>query len=140
MQNLDRFKFKIVIHSKKINGYDLPCGVYDVFGFQKSFTLLQIIVFFNQKKYFIDSSTHSFTLLQCTGLKDKNGKLVFEGDILKIPQGYNFENMQKVIIAWKDGCLGFESKIFSEFRTDTEIELFEIIGNQFETPELIENI
>ena len=66
--------------------------------------------------------------------------MVFEGDILKIPQGYNFENMQKVIIAWKDGCLGFESKIFSEFRTDTEIELFEIIGNQFETPELIENI
>lgn len=43
MQNLDRFNFKIAIHSKKINGCDLPCGVYDVFGFQKSFTLLQKI-------------------------------------------------------------------------------------------------
>lgn len=140
MQNLDRFNFKIAIHSKKINGCDLPCGVYDVFGFQKSFTLLQIIVFFNQEKYFIDSSTHSFTLLQCTGLKDKNGKLVFEGDILKIPKEYHFKNMQKVVIAWKDGCFGFEGKGFSEFRTDTEIELFEIIGNQFLNPELVEKI
>lgn len=71
-----------------------------------------------------------------TGLKDKNGKLVFEGDILKVPKEYNFENIQKVVITWQGGCFGFQSVGFSEFRTDTEIELFEVIGNIYENKEL----
>ena len=151
MQNLDRFNFKIAIHSKKINGCDLPCGVYDVFGFQKSFTLLQIIVFFNQKKYFIDLSTHSFTLLQCTGLKDKNGKLVFEKDIVQVhikkdkKDNFITPNFTYGVCEWYMYSF-FIQKIENNTNTTKKVlsidffDTLEIIGNQFENPELIENI
>lgn len=84
------------------------------------------------------------TIMQSTGLKDKNGKEIFEGDIIK--------NGQNVVFMKKHDTLGFyieeKGKVefiadcadLAEFEADKkEIEGFvEIIGNVYENPELLE--
>lgn len=78
--------------------------------------------------------------IQCTGLCDKNGKLIFEGDIVKFPFGnihkngiveysktiWNVSNAQMVQGAWVGSAL------------INCYEKSEVIGNIYENPELLE--
>lgn len=68
---------------------------------------------------------------QCTGLKDKNGKLIYEGDIVT-----GFFNNNKVI--WDKGsfCVDDGSGVFDELTRSSEEST--IIGNIHENPELLE--
>ena len=78
--------------------------------------------------------------MQCTGLKDKNGKLIYEGDIVKEFLLY------KVI--WENEFCRFELQKVDEedyrdwlFDTtdDNQSHRIEVIGNIYENPELLEN-
>ena len=128
-QHLDRFEFRVFNHDTNQieNGSFFICN--------ETGNLYEQITDWDLH---IEPVNFNFTILQATGLKDKNGNLIYEGDVLKIPKEYNFDNIKNVVITWQDGCFGFQSTGFSEFRTDTEIELFEIIGNRFQNPELLE--
>ncbi len=81
-------------------------------------------------------------LMQSTGLYDKNGKEIFEGDILGVDTDEEIVNLN---IYWdsKHALFMFESKKYNE--KDLLAELvedntypFEIIGNIYENPELLE--
>ena len=82
-----------------------------------------------QDSYHVDSST----ICQCTGLKDKNGKLIWENDIVKISghiyvcywDEYNFE--------W-----GLKSKTETVGLGYIDKCIIEVIGNKFDNPELLE--
>lgn len=105
-----------------------------------------------------------YTLMQSTGLFDKNGKEIFEGDILKFNDSWNdycyegyvdgeIEGINFVEIESETACFVFgktkisdsslfyytneEHLTFQEIITDTSFE-FEIIGNIYENPELAE--
>jgi uncharacterized phage protein (TIGR01671 family) len=82
------------------------------------------------------------TICQCTGLKDKNGKLILENDIVKHynddahPEGYCTGT-----VLWDENYAGF-------YRTSNEYGLskprissdciYEVVGNVFDNPELLE--
>lgn len=80
--------------------------------------------------------------LLVNGLTDKNGKEIFEGDILSIETD---EENVKVSVFWDDkhALFMFKSKKYNE--KEALAELFEdnsypfkIIGNRYENPELLE--
>lgn len=81
-------------------------------------------------------------LMQSTGLFDKNNKEIFEGDILGIETD---EGILNVNIFWDDkhALFMFESEIHDEKELLAELVEdntypFEIIGNIYENPELLE--
>ena len=77
-------------------------------------------------------------LMQYTGLKDKNSKEIYEGDILF----FRDENM-KYIVVWQDAAFiikSIEIRKYSEkmcWLDDTEI-CCEIVGNIYENKKLLE--
>lgn len=85
-----------------------------------------------------------FNVMQCTGLKDKNGKLIYEGDILGgIYHGYiEYCNECKCFqLKVKNyGCLACEGDLhWYELVEAEEQNELEVIGNIYENANLLES-
>ena len=98
---------------------------------------------FNREWFYIDEST----ICQCTGLKDKNGKLIWENDILDghIKRGAAF---YRCIVLWNECNARFDVRsmecnfpmTLDECIDDISISGFdyEAIGNVFDNPDMVE--
>lgn len=117
---MDRFKFRVWDIRRKLyitNGtIDMRNGIFATLGFEE---------------------VKKFILEQCTGLKDKNGNLIYEGDLLQ------FKNNGAIyIIKYKPYkscafCCCAGNYCFT--LKDDSSSYVEIIGNIHENPELLEN-
>ena len=124
----DRFKFRVWDKANKT--------MHEVFGF----SLMNVS--------FGDSKARSLyhnecILMQCTGLKDKNGKLIFEGDIVrtkefgKAKDNAIFLDFDIFEVYFSDGAFRIKNKHAGYFNLCIS-KTIEIIGNIHETPELLE--
>ena len=83
-----------------------------------------------------------FILMQSTGLLDKNGNEIFEGDIVKYEVGCNTVTEE---VVYDEFFAGFGVKdadaniifTFGELAEDIDLSSIEVIGNKYENPELL---
>ena len=97
-------------------------------------------------KWYISSKAGAYeirtdTICQCIGLKDKSGKLIFENDIMEGYIDEDFpEDASRFKVEWsgngwvinQPGCTD------REYISDFETENYEVVGNSFDNPELLE--
>ncbi|KKX52469.1 YopX family protein [Brevibacillus borstelensis] len=81
--------------------------------------------------------TGTYDLMRFTGLRDKNGKEIYEGDIIRVEQ-WNMNG----IVNFASGMFKVSDPIRTEFNPSLASFMVEVrcevIGNIYENPELLE--
>lgn len=114
----DRFKFRFWNKSRKV--METFNGFSDAIG----------NILTNEIK------AEPYIIMQCTGLKDKNGTLIYEGDIVKVGNGSvngsvieTIREVKWVINTWNIPVWVVDKPNFSHY--------VEVIGNIYENKELL---
>ena len=119
----NRFKFRAWDHT---NGH---IADFDRYGKPEDFWMM--------------ATSHGWDIMQCTGLKDKNGKLIYEGDIINnLPGVLGSGRMRVDVVKWDDGSengKGYEKAEYTPINHIWfKLRTCEIIGNIHESPELMQ--
>lgn len=77
-------------------------------------------------------------IMQYTGLKDKNGVEIYEGDIVRHNQHWSDKRTQSVV-EWIDSCAQFDPFGSSDWALGIKYDEVEVIGNIYENPDLLEH-
>lgn len=130
---------EILFRGKRTINGDWVYGDF-VHGNERKSLRDSIFVYDSETQSFNDYEINPSTLGQYTGLTDKNGKRIFEGDVAKVLQGKDkdiayvgFENGAFMLYP-KTGNI-YERTLWEYWYNDWDVE---VIGNITDNPELLE--
>lgn len=111
-------------------------------GFQKSWIYGGVSIFNGEATIYDESCVANSaydvdikSVGEFTGLKDKNGTEIYEGDIIEIIHEESKNDVAQVL--YKDGAFGYDLKNFVIFHLMKSMKYFQVIGNIYENPELL---
>lgn len=125
----DRFRFRCWIkHLKQMHTHFMidpeDGAITDIFGIKGDF----------------EKQDEDWILMQCASLKDKNGKLIYEGDVVnwKEPDGNTTPSQNCIeVVRWDESFAGF-APFCGYYYNDFKLPTYEILGNIHENPEFFE--
>lgn len=126
-------KIKFRVWSKKVNHFIIPWTGknYD------DVDLTYGTVHGGSPRWFItggDELDENYVMQQYTGLKDKNGKEIYEGDIIKTTIGNDILGQ----VVFSDGAISVRNKAGCDYLLcHVHERKTKVIGNVFENPELM---
>ncbi len=94
-----------------------------------------ILFFEKHNGCWLSNKENRFELMQYTGLNDKNGKEIYEGDIIEV-DGYG--NKEIYTVSYRYGRYVLETKDLVEGFLDVDDDFLEVVGNIYEHPKLLE--
>lgn len=123
----DRFRFRVPLYKN---------GKFDSFAYTGV----------GEELFFVNMLLDVKPFEQCTGLKDENGKLIYEGDIVRIfYDHFNGTFTEKEVVGpvkWECGTWVVNNSLLNHSpeygETHLESSAVEVIGNIHENPELLE--
>lgn len=158
----DRFKFRAVLHQNKYEEYQLEKfshqRVFDAMSINLGieYSTIEIIAEYPNGDWAVrEIDDKDVDLIQSTGLKDKNGKLIYEGDIVNVYVSseklyryqVKFEIGSFMLVSndeifdfpnkWNDNVYPLSQLYFEYENEDYCVEQLEVIGNVYENPELL---
>ena len=133
------FKAKRVDNAEWVEGYYTECN-------GKTFIGINIFIYNDIFEVFYTPLIRWFevgpeTLCQFTGLYDKNGKKIWENDILmahldeSYPEDVTYETVEWGVAGW----VGHEANsIDRQYLDEFDTKYYEVVGNTFDNPELLQ--
>ena len=149
----DRFKFRVFISDKK-NSKNSLTGMFKVHSLHTGTNKAIITSLYGNCSIKLENNI----LMQCTGLKDKNGKLIFEGDIVTYDDRdiypyhtpilnaiIEMRKYQWCMIYYRKDIINANTRKPAEQKTwlgfdDFITSRIEVIGNIYENKELLNEI
>jgi uncharacterized phage protein (TIGR01671 family) len=122
------FQDQMTYLEQSIGKYDYENGIvlsfsderYDEFGAHERFDV---------------SQSNPPPMMQWTGLRDKNGKEIYEGDVVKWTSIHNDSPKEHFdLMEWQNDYACF---MLMPFVHEPHAAIMEVVGNIYETPELI---
>lgn len=146
----DRFKFRVFISNKK-NSKNSLTGIFKVHSLHTGTNKVIISSEYGNCSIKLGNNI----LMQCTDLKDKNDKLIYEGDIVNVYSSseklyrcqVKFEIGSFMLVSeeeifdfpnkWNDNVYPLSQLYFEYENEENCIDQLEVIGNVYENPELL---